>query len=166
MGPEADRVATRLQRGCRCFGAAIYSQFAGYGWLTTDTEWMGELELEIRPGVKEAYVWNCVTLLEHRRKGVFSAILKSMRAELSKEGLTRLWIGSIEDPAEKAISDSGFVPVVRFDSTSRWGGRLLRMRPAYKTAPSLKNAATQVLAGKGVPLGSGFYLRQSETRKH
>jgi GNAT superfamily N-acetyltransferase len=166
MGAEGDRVATRLQRGCRCFGAWIGAELVGYGWVSTTSEWIGEAQLEIRPTRGEAYIWNCLTLPAHRQTGVFSALLRAIKAELKGNGLSRVWIGSVFDPAEKAIEGTGFVPVMRIDVTSRWGFRWVRIRPAYRTDPQLAAAASLALGSRGVPFGSGFYLRIAENRRH
>src|SRR5207253_2901168 len=53
MGHEADLVAARFARGCRCFAVISDGAIAGYGWLSTGPEWVGELQLEIRPGAGE-----------------------------------------------------------------------------------------------------------------
>ena len=70
MGADGDLVESRLARGCRCFGAWLDDGLAGYGWLSTKPEWIGELELEIAPGDGEGYIWNCFTLEQQRRRGV------------------------------------------------------------------------------------------------
>jgi GNAT superfamily N-acetyltransferase len=166
MGDEGDRVAKRMRNGSRCFAAWIGAEIVGYGWVSTAAEWIGEPQLEIRPARGEAYIWNCVTLPAHRRKGVFGALLRAIKAQLKSDGLSRAWIGSLDDPAENAIPAAGFVPVVRLDVTPRWGFRWLRVRPAYKADPQLAPAASMALGRRGVPLGSGFYLRWAERRRH
>ena len=110
MAEEGDLVALRLARGCRCFAAWEGDRVIGYGWLTSGPEWIGEVALEITPGPGEAYIWNCVTLPEHRRQGVFRGLLASICAEA---GATRLWIASLPDSAEAALPPLGFKPVVR-----------------------------------------------------
>ena len=116
MGDEGDLVAPRLARGCRCFVVSVDGAIAGYGWLSTGPEWIGELQLEIRPQPGEGYIWNCVTLAEHRRKGVFASLLVGICEVARGEGLKRLWIGSVAIPAERAVAPSGFRPVLRFTS--------------------------------------------------
>jgi GNAT superfamily N-acetyltransferase len=130
MGDEGDRVEARFARGCRCFGALHRGRLAAYGWLTTRPEWVGELSLEITPGPGEAYVWNCVTLPAYRRQGRYRALLEGIVARARSEGLTRLWIGSVEDPAEKADADAGFVPVLHLTVTRLGPLRWLRAQPA------------------------------------
>jgi GNAT superfamily N-acetyltransferase len=166
MGAEGDRVALRMQRGCRCFGAAIGADVVGYGWVSTGAEWMGEPQLQIKPGRGEAYIWNCVTVPAHRRKGVFGALLRAIKAQLKSDGFNRLWIGSVQDPAENAIDRAKFVPVLRLDTSSRLGFRWLRVLPSYKADPQLAAAASMALGGRGVPLGAGFYLTRAKTKRH
>jgi GNAT superfamily N-acetyltransferase len=166
MGADGDRVAMRMQRGCRCFGAWVGPDLVGYGWVSSAAEWIGELQLEIRPARGEAYIWNCVTLPGHRRKGVFSAVLRAIKAQLKTDGLGRAWIGSRADPAEGAFPKAGFVPVLRMDATAVAGLRWLRVLPAYKVDPLLAAAGSQVIRSRGFPFGSGFYLRWAERRRH
>jgi GNAT superfamily N-acetyltransferase len=166
MGVEGDRVAPRMQRGCRCFGAWMGTDLVGYGWVSTAAEWIGETQVEVRPARGEAYIWNCVTLPEHRRKGVFGALLRAIKAQLKGDGRGRVWIGSLSDPAESAFPKAGFVPVLRMDFTALAGLRWVRILPAYKVDPLLAAAASQVIGGRGIPFGSGFYLRPAESRRH
>jgi len=130
MGVERDRVAPRFARGCRCFAALDRGRLASYGWLSIHPEWIGELGLEVSPATGEAYVWNCVTLPQYRRQGRYRALLEGIVARSRSEGLTRLWIGSIDDPAEKADADAGFIPVLHFTLTRVGPVRWLRARPA------------------------------------
>jgi GNAT superfamily N-acetyltransferase len=113
MGEEGDLVPQRLARGCRCFAVRVDDQLAGYGWLSTGPEWIGELGLEIRPAAAEAYVWNCVTLPAHRRRGLFRTLLSALVRQAGGEGLSRLWIGSVDRAGEAAVAVAGFRPVLR-----------------------------------------------------
>lgn len=108
-----------------------------YGWLSTSTEWIGELGLEISPAVGEGYIWNCLTLPEHRRQGHYRALLEGIVAWARGEGLERLWIGSIEDPAEKADTDAGFVTVLSFTVRRFAGVRWLAARSDPRADPQL-----------------------------
>ena len=161
MGPDGDLVEARLARGCRCFGAWLGDELAGYGWLSTKPEWIGELELKISPGVGEGYIWNCFTLSHQRRRGVLRALLAALMARADQEGFTRLWIGSVAIPAEKAFAPSGFTPALVFASEVIAGYRWLQVRPAAGTDPALVAAAHQAIA---VP--AGRFLRLSRPRRH
>lgn len=118
MGGEAGLVAGRLARGVRAFGAYRDCALAGYGWLTAGPEWIGELGAEIHPGPGEAYVWNCVTLPQHRLQGVFRSFLLGVREQARGEGLERLWIGS-HGGALSAVRAAGFRPVLALEPPPR-----------------------------------------------
>lgn len=116
MGAEADLVKPRFARGCRCFAVVLDGAVAGYGWLSTGPEWIGELQMEIRPRRAEAYIWNCVTLAEHRRKGIFRSLVAGIAGAARETGVTRVWIGSVDIPAEKALAPLGFRPAAHFQT--------------------------------------------------
>jgi GNAT superfamily N-acetyltransferase len=161
MGAEGDLVEVRMARGCRCFGAWLDDDLAGYGWLSTGPEWIGEVELEIRPEGGEGYIWNCFTLPDHRRQGVLRALLAGIRTSAQADGLRRLWIGSVAIPAEKAFGQSGFTPALVFASEVITGYRWLQVRSATAADPALVQAAHHVV---GVPAGRS--LRVSHPRRH
>jgi len=165
MGGEGDLVSKRLARGCRCFGVWLDQEVVGYGWVSAQPEWIGEIELQITPRPGEAYVWNCVTVMEHRRKGIFRQLLRSIAARGREEGLRRLWIGSVAIPAEGALGAAGFVPALHFDTASAWGRRWLRVRPAEGDS-DLVGAARQALSSGGRPLELGHSIRRSRPRRH
>jgi GNAT superfamily N-acetyltransferase len=166
MGGDGERVASRLARGSRCFAAWVGSDVVGYAWVSSGPEWIGELELEIRPAAGEAYVWNCLVLRPHRQKGIYRSLLQHVVAQARTEGLARLWIASVVGhPAEKADSDAGFVPVLRLSARRGFGMRLLSYRPAQANA-ALVQAAARMLHETGRPLGRRFSVRRAEQRWH
>ena len=159
MGPERDLVASRLARGCRCFVVWIDGAVAGYGWLSTGPEWISEVQLEITPNALEGYIWDCATLVEHRRKGVFRSLVVGISQAARREGLQRLWIGSIAIPAEKALAPAGFKPAVQFASMNVGSWHLLRVSSA--SDPKLAAAARAVLKAR-----AQLVLRRSERSVH
>jgi GNAT superfamily N-acetyltransferase len=161
MEAESDLVPMRVARGSRCFGAWAGHELVGYGWLSENSEWIGELEVEIGLPSGEAYVWNCVTLAPHRRKGVFRSLVTSLVAKAREEHLARLWIASIVGIGGNAIQQAGFVPVLRFDSAKRLGFRMLRVAPAEGVDPDLAAAARKALAVK-----AGLSVRRAKSRRH
>jgi GNAT superfamily N-acetyltransferase len=167
MGGDGERVASRLARGSRCFAAWVGSDVVGYAWVSTGPEWIGELELEIRPAAGDAYVWNCMVLGPHRRKGIYKSLLHHVVAQAQSEGLARLWIASIVGhPAEKADGDAGFLPVLRLSARRGLGLRLLTFRPADGADPAVVNAARETLCEGGRLLRRRFSLRRAEQRFH
>ena len=158
MGEEGTLVPQRLARGSRCFVVWIDDSVGGYGWLSTNPEWMGEIQLEIAPRPGEAYIWNCVTLAEHRRKGIFRSLLVGISEIARNEGLKRLWIGTIAIPAEKALAPSGFRPALHFISVTVGALQLLTISPSNE---SLAADASAVLS-----IRPGVHVRRSQTRWH
>jgi len=130
MGAEADLVKPRFARGCRCFAVILDGSIAGYGWLSTQPEWIGELQLEICPRKGEGYIWNCVTLQQHRRKGIFGSLLVGISEAARHVGVKRLWLGSVAIPAEKSLGRLGFRQAVRFRSVTVGGLHLMRVSVA------------------------------------
>jgi GNAT superfamily N-acetyltransferase len=161
MGPEGDLVSARMARGCQCFGAWLGDELAGYGWLSTKPEWIGELELTITPRAGEGYIWNCFTLEQFRRRGVLRALLAGITERSHDERVSRLWIGSVAIPAERAFGPSGFTPALHFASELIAGYRWLQVQSAPGADPTLAEAAHQRV---GVP--SGRFLRLSRQRRH
>jgi GNAT superfamily N-acetyltransferase len=161
MEAESSLVPGRLARGSRCFGAWVGHELVGYGWLSTKSEWIGEVELEIRLPAGEAYVWNCVTLARHRRKGVFRSVVTAIVGQAHKEGLARLWIASLEGVGGKTMQQAGFQPVLRFNSAKRLRLYWLMVSPADGVAPDLLASAREAVAVKGA-----LSVRRSVTRRH
>jgi GNAT superfamily N-acetyltransferase len=141
MGEEGDRVERRFERGSRAFAVVEAAKVVSYGWLSTSSEWIGELGVEISPHAGEAYVWNCLTLPEHRRRGHYRGLLEGIVSQARRDGLARLWIGSTEDPAQKADADAGFVPVLNFTVRRFAGLRWLSSSPDALADPELVVAA-------------------------
>jgi acetyltransferase (GNAT) family protein len=159
MGQEGDLVAGRFARGCRCFAVLIDGAVAGYGWLSVGPEWVGELQLEIKPKAGEAYLWNCVTIPQHRMKGVFRSLLVGVSAVAHQAGLKRLWIGSVAIPGERAVASSGFKAALHFTTSNFAGVHWMRVMPA--TDNSLAAEACSVLTTR-----PGWFIRRSQTRRH
>jgi GNAT superfamily N-acetyltransferase len=161
MGSEGDLVVARMARGCRCFAAWIDGGVAGYGWLSTRPEWIGELQLEIAPRPGEGYIWNCVTLPEHRRNGVFRSLLGGIPAVMRGEGMRRSWIGSVAIPAENAVGSAGFAPALQFTAITHAEMIWLSVRRPVQADPSLSTEACEVLRVR-----PGSFLRTSHARRH
>jgi hypothetical protein len=166
MGADGDLVPRRRERGCRAFTALRDGEVVAYGWLSAGREWIGELGLEIRPGPREAYIWNCLTLEPHRRQGLFRNLVLCMAAGAGAEGLTRLWIGSIDGLGTRALAGAGFVPVLRFTVKALPWLRRLRVWAAEEAEPELVAAGRRALySGRG-PLRGDSVLGRAGRRRH
>lgn len=149
MGGEGDLVAPRLARGCRCFAAWRDGSLAGYGWLSAGPEWIGEVGLEITPPAGDAYIWNCVTIPEHRRRGVFRGLLAHICGVAAAERMRRLWIAGLAGTAEGALPPLGFEPVLAIEGADA--------RPLGPLAP-------EGFAALGISPGEPF--RPGPPRRH
>ena len=158
MEQEAALVRPRFARGCRCFAVMIDGAVAGYGWLSASPEWIGELQLEIRPRKAEGYIWNCMTLTGYRRRGVFRALVIGIAEAARQTGFTRLWIGSVAVPAEKALAPAGFSPAAHF-----W---ILRLAGLYLMKPSFVESTLGREARNVLQVGSGVYGGTAAQRIH
>jgi GNAT superfamily N-acetyltransferase len=130
MAEERALVQFRFDRGCRCFASRLAGDVVGYGWVSAGPEWIGELGLEFRPPSTEVYLWNCVTLPEHRYQGYFRALLRAVVTAAAEESLKRLWIGSVDSWVESALVDAGFRPVLHINVLTAFGWSRLGVRPA------------------------------------
>src|SRR3989449_8626818 len=155
MGNEADLVAPRFARGCRCFAVIVDGGVAGYGWLSIGPEWIGELQLEITPRSGEGYVWNCATIPEHRGKGIFRALLVGISEIARQEGVKRLWIGSVAIPGERAVGQSGFRPAFHFRTIKFSGLQLMTVRESSYAVPDPFSSTRDVWASPDAALRTG-----------
>jgi GNAT superfamily N-acetyltransferase len=139
---------------------------AGYGWLSTGPEWIGELQLDIRPGPGEGYVWDCATLPEHRRKGIFKALLSGISNLVNVTGLRRLWIGSVAIPAERSVGPSGFRPALRFSTWRLGPSHVLWTRASPEADLKLISDARVVLGSHDAPVRLGMTIRRRIEKVH
>ncbi|MBL7068239.1 MAG: GNAT family N-acetyltransferase [Candidatus Omnitrophica bacterium] len=100
--------------GHRCFAFFTSTgSIASYLWLSVfDREvqipWELNLKLLLKPG--SAYIWNCVTKEEHRRKGLYKNGLKNARSICFRKGIKKVYICSIEDrDPSKGFSKKGII---------------------------------------------------------
>jgi GNAT superfamily N-acetyltransferase len=159
MGSDRDLVAERLGRGARCFVVWMEGAVGGYGWLSVHPEWIGEIQLEITPGPGQGYIWNCVTVAEHRRKGIFRSLLIGICEAARREGLKRVWVGSVAIPAERAVGPSGFKPALHFTFLKLPGLHLMWVTRSLDVG--LAAEACSVLSTT-----SGLHVRPSASRRH
>lgn len=146
MGAEGDLAVARLARGCRCFAVWLDGSLGGYGWLSTGPEWIGEIELEIKPRPGEGYIWNCFTMPTQRREGVFTSLVRGISGHARDKGLKRVWIGSIDIPAVKVLGPSGFRPALHGTGIKLGALRVAWVRQASDKA--LAADATWVLGSR------------------
>jgi len=166
MGADGDLVRGRLERGCRAFAARRDGRIVAYGWLSSRPEWIGELGLEIRPGAGQAYIWNCLTLEPHRRQGLFRSLVLYVAARARAEGLTRLWLGSVDHLGARTLAAAGFVPVLHFTVRPLPWFRRLRVWASEEADTELLAAGRHVLFAGDAPLLGGSVIGRAGRRRH
>jgi len=100
----------RLESGRQCYGAWVDGQVVSYGWVSFESEDIGELNLRIKLLPGEAYIWDCATLPAFRKKLLYSALLNYSLSELRAQNLCRAWIGADHDnlASQKGMARAGF----------------------------------------------------------
>jgi len=100
----------RLESGRQCYGAWVDGQVVAYGWVSFESEDIGELNLRIKLLPGEAYIWDCATLPAFRKKLLYSALLNYSLSELRAQNLCRAWIGADHDnlASQKGMARAGF----------------------------------------------------------
>lgn len=156
--PDPQAVSERFAHGRRCFVARIAGAIAAYGWASTGTERIGELERTIRMLPGEVYIWDCATLPAFRRRGLYGALLRHMVSVLRGEGARRLWIGASRDnaPSIRGFRSAGFRPVIRLVYLRVLGVRRIWLKGDETAPPALVAAARRALTGgRELPQGAG-----------
>ena len=108
LSPEG--IIRRLESGRQCYAAWAADQAVAYGWVSFESEEIGELNLRIRLLPGEAYIWDCATLPAFREKGLYSALLGYILRQLHAQTLCRVWIGADYDniASQKGMARAGF----------------------------------------------------------
>ncbi len=136
---DAGTVRDRFKAGRRAFAASSAAQIVAYAWVSQGVECIGELErhLELRDG--EAYIWDCGTLPQFRRQGLYISLLRYVVATLRGEGIQRAWIGaSIQNvPSIRAFARAGFQPVLTLTYVHLFAFRRLRVQGDRTASPAL-----------------------------
>jgi ribosomal protein S18 acetylase RimI-like enzyme len=114
MGQPDAGVAQRFEAGRRCFAANSDTHIVAYGWVSHGEECIGELERVFSMRGGAAYIWDCATLPQFRRQGLYVALLTHIVASLRAEGVRRVWIGaSLQNhPSIRGFARAGFQPVL------------------------------------------------------
>jgi GNAT superfamily N-acetyltransferase len=149
IAPEA--IAKRFEIGRQCFVAQVNGVIAAYGWVTRGAEYVGEFERELQVGANEAYVWDCATLPDYRRQGLFSALLAYITDRLRHEGIQHLWIiGLAAAPGiDRGVAAAGFQPILSLAYLRVLALCALKLEPMPDVSAQQLAAAHRLLNAKG-----------------
>ena len=118
---DEETLKSRFLRGnvCSCLlhssGEPVESDTGGgrivsYCWIAFNEEWIGEIEMKVRPRREEAYLYDAFTLPQYRCRNLFSALLSNSLEYLRSRGYSRALIFALSSnkPSIRAIEKSGF----------------------------------------------------------
>jgi len=158
----------RFDGGRRCFAAWDDARIVAYGWVSQGHECVGELERAFHMLPGEAYIWDCATLPDYRGRGLYSALLGYMLAELRRAGVGRVWIGAALDnrPSIKGFENAGFQPAIELTYRRVLGLRWSWLRRCPGAPADLVAAARRMIIADGEralgPLIVGIGRRRDE----
>jgi hypothetical protein len=119
-----DEVSARFLNGHELFGwTADDGSIVCFGWVCFRNRAIGPQRLCDAPG--RAFIYNCHTRAAFRRRGLYTALLRYLRAILAAEHLTEFIIdvNRRNPPSRRGIERAGFHPVASLTAVTllkRW----------------------------------------------
>jgi len=117
-----EEMTARFDAGHRAYVAWRNEEPAAWGWVATATANIGELGASFRIPGGERYLWNFVTLPEHRGLGIYPRLLQGIVRAESREA-ERFWIAYAPEnhASGSGIARAGFTRLAEmsFDATGR-----------------------------------------------
>ena len=160
QGRSEEEMQRRHAAGHRAYVAMMHGRVAAWGWVATRSAEIGEVRSTLRLSTGERYLWNFVTLPDHRGLGIYPRLLRGIVLQESREA-ERFWIAYAPEnhASGSGIRKAGFVTVAElsFDEQGRPalrsvlpGGaeRVSRMLPLRSTDEALAPCWRCVRAGR------------------
>lgn len=85
QGKTEEAMARRFEAGHRAYVALWNGEPAAWGWVATRSAEIGELSSTFVIPNGDRYLWNFVTLKEHRGKGIYPRLLDAIVRAESRE---------------------------------------------------------------------------------
>ena len=118
----------RMWDGHRAYVASIGGVDVAFGWVATEIAMIGEIDSAIHIPKRERYLWNFVTLADHRGKGIYPRLLQAIVEAESAEA-DRFWVAYAPEnhASGVGIHKAGFTTVaqISFDQHDRPAIRML-----------------------------------------
>jgi ribosomal protein S18 acetylase RimI-like enzyme len=133
------------------------AEVVAYGWIARAGDSLNDLgfALSLPPG--EGWIYDCATVPAARGRGLYTALLLTMRAEMPSYGLEHAWIGTAPAnwPSQRGIARAGFQKVADVD----WSGEPATVYgvPGFPEpllhvlAAAVEDEGARVVADGGVP---------------
>jgi len=117
-----EEMTARFDAGHRAYVAWRNEAPAGWGWVATISAHIGELGASFAIPAGERYLWNFVTLPEHRGLGIYPRLLQAIVRAESREA-ERFWIAYAPEnhASGGGIAKAGFTRLAEmsFDAEGR-----------------------------------------------
>lgn len=139
----------RLKAGRHCYAAWVEGMPAAYGWVSFNEEFVGELDLRLRLLPGEAYIWDCFTLPDFRRRRLYSSLLVHIAGELRAQKYRRVWIGADLDntASQRGIARAGFLHVADLVEERSHAMRMIWLQAESGVSESLVAEAQRAFLG-------------------
>lgn len=115
-----DEFQGRMAEGHTAWVARLNGVDAAWGWVATRRARIGELDLTFDVPAGERYLWNFVTRVDHRGRGLYPRLLDSI-VRMESAVADRFWI--VRAPENRSsgagIQRAGFRPVATLSFDSR-----------------------------------------------
>lgn len=122
QGKSEAEIARRFSAGHRAYVALWDGEPAAWGWVATRSAEIGELSSTFAIPRGDRYLWNFVTLKEHRGKGIYPRLLNAIVRAESREA-SRFWIAYAPEnhASGSGIRKAGFITLAElsFDAAGR-----------------------------------------------
>ncbi len=131
----------------RCYAGWVDGRIVSYGWVSAVATPIGEIDSTIQPGPGEAYIWDCVTAVPYRGRGLYRRLLIFILRDLTRDQVQRVWIATVEEngPGRQGAQRAGFQPVLRIRYLRLGAWRRRWVRGVAGTTPEVQEAARQRL---------------------
>ena len=112
----------RLDAGHRAYVAYRHGEPAAFGWVATESAEIGELRFTFAIPAGQRYLWNFVTLPQHRGLGVYPRLVDAIVRAESREA-ERFWIAYAPEnhASGSGVRKAGFTDLAEmsFDGEGR-----------------------------------------------
>jgi GNAT superfamily N-acetyltransferase len=140
----------RMWDGHRAYVASIDGEDVAFGWVATESATIGEIMRSFDIPRRERYLWNFVTLPDHRGKGIYPRLLDAI-VRIESAETERFWVAYAPEnhASGMGIHRAGFETIaqISFDQHGRPAVRMLAdgaPNPARMLGlPSLEEALAQ-----------------------
>jgi RimJ/RimL family protein N-acetyltransferase len=149
-----DVVETRLRAGRRPYVVETDGKIVSYGWVAFSAEPIGDLGLSFELAAGEVYIYDCATRPDYRGRGYYPALLRTMVADLSREGWRRAWIGTGPGNfvSQRGIARAGFQKVADvYAAPDPTGSTRVELYGIPGVSPDLLNQAAWSFHGHAYP---------------